>query len=109
MRCLACLLALSSTIGLAAEVQTHQVPAELWDRPRTARAIVEQDAIKRAVSATLAQPAAQLVIRHGIGPDSLSQAEELRSWLGALAIDTRRIVLRNDPAPGASMQIEIVP
>ena len=108
MRRAAGLLALCSTLSFAAEVQVYPVPAELWDRPRTARAIVEQEAIKRAMNAALAQPAAQLVIRHGAGQESLLQAEELRSWLGALAIDTQRIVLRNDLAAGGSIRIEIV-
>lgn len=109
MKRAACLLALCSTVGFAAEVQRYPVPAELWDRPRTARAIVGEEAIRRAVNAALAQPAAQLVIRHGAGQERLLQAEELRSWLGALAIDTRRIALRNDLAAGGSIQIEIVP
>lgn len=99
--------AVLSALSFAAQAQIHEVSAELWDRPRTARAIVEQDAIKRAVGAALAQPAAQLVIHHGAGQEPLLQAEELRSWLGALAIDTRRIVLRNDLAAGAPIQIEI--
>ena len=94
--------------ALAAAAQIHEVPPELWDRPRTARAIIEQEAVKRAVGAALAQPSAQLVIRHGAGQEPLLQAEELRSWLGALAIDTRRIVLRNDLPAGAPLQIEIV-
>ena len=94
--------------SFAASAQIHEVPPELWDRPRTARAIVDQEPIKRAVGAALAQPAAQLVIRHGAGQEPMLQAEELRSWLGALAIDTRRIVLRNDLPAGAPIQIEVV-
>ena len=101
-------LAMCAFLGAAAHAQIHEVPPELWDRPRTGRAIVEQEAIKRAVTSALAQPTAQVVIRHGAGQEPLLQAEELRSWLGALAIDTRRIVLRNDLAAGAAIQIEIV-
>ena len=43
------------------------------------------------------------------GQELLLQAEELRSWLGALAIDTRRIVLRSDLAAEDPLKIEIVP
>ena len=100
--------AVLSGATFAASAQIHQVPPELWDRPRTARAIIEQEPIKRAVGAALAQPAAQLIIRHGVGQEPMLQAEELRSWLGALAIDTKRIVLRNDLPAGAPIQIEIV-
>ena len=106
----ACRVIAAALIGFsfAANAQIHQVPPELWDRPRTARAIIEQEPIKRAVGAALAQPAAQLIIRHGGGQEPMLQAEELRSWLGALAIDTKRIVLRNDLPAGAPIQIEIV-
>jgi len=89
--------------------QPHEVPAELWDRPRTARAVASQDSVKRAVTALLAQPDARLVIRHPTGQESLLQAEELRSWLGALAVDTRRILLRSDLSAGSPMQLEIAP
>lgn len=94
---------------VAALAQTHDVPPELWDRPRTGGAVLGQESVKRAVVAALAQPGAQLVIHHGTGQEPLLQAEELRSWLGALAIDTRRIVLRSDLGPGAALKIEIVP
>lgn len=89
--------------------QTQEVPPELWDRPRTGAAIVQQESVKRAVGALLAQPEAQLVIHHARGQEALLQAEELQSWLVALAIDTRRIMLRNDLAAGAPIKIEVIP
>ena len=105
-RSLAVLLA---AYALAAFPQTHEVPAELWDRPRTANAIALEESVKRAVAAVLDKPEAQLVIHHGVGQEPLLQAEELRSWLGALAIDTRRIALRGDLAAGAPIRIEVIP
>jgi hypothetical protein len=95
--------------AFAAFAQTHEVPAELWDRPRTANAIAAEESVKRAVAAVLDKPEAQLVIHHAAAQEALLQAEELKSWLGALAIDTRRIALRNDLAPGAPVRIEVVP
>jgi hypothetical protein len=92
-----------------ASAQTFEVPQELWDRPRTARAVLEQDSIKRAVGAAVEKPEAQIVIHHGAGQESLVQAEELRSWLAALAIDSRRTALRADAAAGAPMTLEITP
>ena len=89
--------------------QTFEVPAELWDRPRTARAVLQQDSVRRAVGAALAKPEAQIVIHHGAGQEPLVQAEELRSWLAALAIDSRRTLLRADAAPGAPITLEIAP
>ena len=93
----------------AAYAQTFEVRPELWDRPRTARAVLDQDNVKRAVAAALARPEAQIVIHHPAGPEALVQAEELRSWLAALAIDSRRTVLRADAAPGAPITLEITP
>ena len=89
--------------------QVFEVPAELWDRPRTGRAILDQDSVKRAVAAAIAKPDSQIVIHHGAGQEPLVQAEELRSWLTALAVDSRRVVLRGDAAPGAPMSLEITP
>ena len=114
MNAMACVLRSLAIVAItgcpvAALAQTHDVPPELWDRPRTASALLGQESVKRAVVAALAQPGAQLVIHHGAGQEPLLQAEELRSWLGALAIDTRRIVLRSDRAAGAALKIEIVP
>ena len=95
--------------AVAAFAQAHEVPAELWDRPRTANAIAAEESVKRAVAGVLDKPEAKLVIHHAAGPEPLLQAEELKSWLGALAIDTRRIALRSDLAAGAPIRIEIVP
>ena len=103
------LAALLAPCALAAFAQTHDVPAELWDRPRTANAIAAEESVKRAVAAVLDKTEARLVIHHAAGQEALLQAEELKSWLGALAIDTRRIALRGDLAAGAPVRIEVVP
>ena len=101
-------MTLGAMLCAAAAGQTHDVSAELWDRPRSAAAISGEEGIKRAVAALVAQPEARLVIHHAAGQEPLLQAEELKSWLGALAIDTRRIVLRNDLAAGSPLRIEVV-
>lgn len=105
----ALLLLAAAAMPAAGFAQSFEVPAELWDRPRTARAVLDQENVKRAVLAALAKPEAQIVIHHGGGQDPLVQAEELRSWLAALAIDSRRTVLRADAAPGAPITLEITP
>jgi hypothetical protein len=96
----------ASTIVHAADSFT--VAPELWDRPRTARAVFEQPAVKQALNAYLAQPGARLVIHHGYGQDPLLQAEELRMWLMALAVDGERISLINDVVPKQPLKLEIV-
>ena len=92
-----------------APAQTIDIAPELWDRPRTGGALLAHESVKGAVRAALAKPEAQIVIHHSAGQEPLVQAEELRSWLGALAIDTRRIALRSDLEPGAALKIEILP
>lgn len=105
----AALAALVSAYACVAGAQSHEVPAELWDRPRTASAIAGDASIRRAVLDVLANPESRLVIRHAAGQEPLLQAEELRSWLGSLALDARRIVLRSDPAAGAALKLEVTP
>jgi len=94
--------------AFAAAAQTFVVPPELWDRPRSGKAVLEQPAVRQAVNALLAQPGARLVVRHGPEPESLLAAEELRLWLSALAIELPRIALRNDLRPSESMQLELI-
>ena len=94
--------------AFAAAAQTFVVPPELWDRPRSGKAVLEQPAVRQAVNALLAQPGARLVVRHGPEPESLHAAEELRLWLSALAIEPPRIALRNDLRPSESMQLELI-
>ena len=93
----------------SAAAQVFDVPPDLWDRPRTARAVLDHDGVKQAVGAALARPQAQIVIHHASGQEPLVQAEELRSWLAALAIDSRRVILRSDALTGAAMKIEVTP
>lgn len=105
-RMLAAALAVVTT---SAAGQSHDVRAELWDRPRTAAAVAADDAVRRAALEILARPQSRLAIRHGPGQEAALQAEELRSWLGALAIDPRRIELRGDLAGSAPLRLEVAP
>lgn len=97
-----------SAAVFAAAAQTFVVPPELWDRPRSGGAVLEQPAIRQAVNAWLAQPGARLVVRHGPGQESFLAAEELRSWLAALAVEPGRISLRNDLKPSEPLRLEVV-
>ena len=104
-----CALVALALCGTAALAQTGDLPPEFWDRPRTASVLLSQENVKSIVAAALAQPDAQILIHHARGQEPQIQAEELRSWLGALAIDTRRIALRNDLGAGASIKMEVMP
>ena len=83
-----------------------EIPRQLWDCPRTGRAVLQQHNVKQAVLAALAKPESQIVIHHGSAQELLLKAEER---LGALAIDTRRVLLRSDLAAENPLKIEVVP
>lgn len=72
------------------------VPPGLWDRPRSGAAILALEPIRPCVQALLEQPGVKLTIRHAPGVEGGLQAEELRSWFVALALDPDRIDLAGD-------------
>ena len=98
---------LSGANGYAADLCT--VPPELWDRPRTGKAVLAQGAIKPCIAAFAQRPLSRLVIHHGITAEQLLLAEELRAWLVALALDTKRIDLASvaNMKPSDPLVIEI--
>jgi hypothetical protein len=102
--------ALALTLALAslnAFAESFVVPPELWDRPRSGAAVLEQPAVRQAVDRWLSLPASRLVVRHAATLDSQLAAEELRSWLIALALEPARISLRNDLKQGEPLIIEV--
>jgi len=88
--------------------QAAAIAPEMWDRPRTAASVMEQPAVRQAVNAYLAR-GQTLVIRHAPVTESVLQAEELRSWLIALAVEAGRLRLRGDLTPGHPLTLEIEP
>jgi hypothetical protein len=106
LACAWILACLAATSVYAADVFT--VDAALWDRPRSARAVFDQPGVQQAVALYLSRPGARLVLHHGYGQEPVLQAEELRLWLMALAVDGARVSLVNDIKPQESMKIEVV-
>lgn len=100
------LLALSAATARADEA--FIVAPDLWDRPRTARTVREQPAVRQALELYLSRPGARLVIHHGYSQEPLLQAEELRAWLMALAVDGARVSLVNDVKPNEPLKLEVV-
>ena len=94
--------------AVAAAAQTFVVPPELWDRPRSGGTILAQPAIRQAVNACLAQPGSRLVVHHAAGQEGLLAAEELRSWLIALAVEAGRVSLRGGLKPSEPLKIEVI-
>ena len=87
-------------------VTAADLASELWDRPRSAQTVMAQPAVQRAVAAYQASSAARIMIIHGPRQEAQLQAEELRAWLVALAVDGARLQLRADPA-AAVLRLEV--
>lgn len=83
-----------------------EVAPELWDRPRSAQAVMAQPAVRQAVLALQSRSDARLWIVHGQRQDAMLQAEELRAWLVALAVEGTRLRLRADPT-ATTIRLEI--
>jgi hypothetical protein len=107
------LLSLTAAIAPAAESTSTPpsgaIPYELWDRPRSGRALLAVPAVRDAMAALLARSEARLRIRHPAGVEGVLQAEELRTWLIAHAIEPGRLVLQADPGARQPLQLEILP
>ena len=92
----------------AGAYESFTLAPSLWDRPRSARAVLDQPAMRQAAELYLARPASRLVIHHGNGLEPLAQAEEIRAWLMALGIDGARVSLKNDIGPKEPLRMEVV-
>lgn len=94
------------SVVLAMPVRAADVAPELWDRPRSAQAVMAQPAVRQAVAALQSRSDARLLIVHGPRPEAQLQAEELRAWLVALAVEGARLQLRADPV-AATIRLEL--
>ncbi|HTP94485.1 MAG TPA: hypothetical protein VMK05_01445 [Burkholderiales bacterium] len=109
----AVLLLIAAGAGVAPAPVAHAadvmvVPSELWDRPRTGRAVLDTPSVRRAVQLLLARPNATLIIHHGRGQEPQLAAEELRAWLVALAVEAARVSLNND-LQSNELRLEVTP
>ncbi|MCE5182238.1 MAG: hypothetical protein LLG15_10600 [Betaproteobacteria bacterium] len=98
-----CGLAISQAFG-----QSWEVSPELWEKPRSGVAVRTQASLHQCVEAYLAQPAARILIHHADNEESLLQAEELRAWLVALAVEAARIELAVDLKPNRNLNVELI-
>ena len=87
---------------------TFALPPELWDRPRSGSAVLGQPVLNRAVNVYLSRPGTRLIVHHPPGTVPALQAEELRAWLIARAVESEHVFLRSDLEPNAMLTIEVV-
>jgi hypothetical protein len=99
--------ALAVVCGTAFGAQRCEVPAELWDKPRSGRALISQPVLKTCMAEAAREASARVVIHHGNRGETPLQAEELRGWLAALAIDPARVELLNDLGQGDQIVLEV--
>ena len=97
---------LAFTVLWSLPVAAADLAPELWDRPRSAQAVMAQPAVRQVVAAYQANSAARIMIVHGPRQEAQLQAEELRAWLVALAVDGARLQLRADPF-AAVLRLEV--
>jgi hypothetical protein len=97
---------LAFTVLWPLSVAAADLAPELWDRPRSAQAVMAQPAVRQVVAAYQANSAARIMIVHGPRQEAQLQAEELRAWLVALAVDGARLQLRADPF-AAVLRLEV--
>ncbi len=92
---------------LALPVAASEVAAELWDRPRSAQTVMAQPAVQQAMTAYLAKGSVRIRVVHGTRQDAQLQAEELRAWLIALAVEGGRVQLQANAAV-TGLRLELV-
>lgn len=107
-QCAAAVLLCGCAAAAAAAAETVTVPPDLWDRPRSARVLLDHPALQQAVRAYLNQAGRKLVIHYPAGQEPLLYAEELRSWLISLAVSGDDIMLRPDRNRGEPLTLEVM-
>ena len=103
-----CLGAVTGGLPRAFAAEPLEVPVELWDRPRSGQAVLAVPAVRQALSALQTRANVRLAIRHGPGQEPAAQAEELKAWLVAHAVEPGRITLRVDAAALQALRLEVV-
>ena len=83
------------------------IAAELWDRPRSAQTVMAQPAVQQAVAAYMAKGSVRIRVVHAPRQEAQLQAEELRAWLIALAVEASRVQLQANPAI-SGLRLELV-
>lgn len=92
----------------AAMAESWEVPAELWEKPRSGSAVLAQAPLKACVEAYLSEPASRILIHHAGAEEPQLQAEELRAWLIALAVEASRIELARDLKLNQNLRVELL-
>ena len=85
-----------------------EVPSEFWEKPRSAATVSLLPSLRVCVEAFLDQPGSRILIHHAGSEESMLQAEELRAWLIALAVEAARVELAPDLKLNQNLKIELI-
>lgn len=72
----------------------YQISAEQWASPRSGQSVASMPPLPEVVSILLAKPKARVMLYHPGGDEGQIWALELRDWLVALGIESRRVELQ---------------
>ena len=98
-------------ISLSPVVQAANIPVTIsaieWARPRHGEAITRLPGLADIVHRLLESPEKRLFIHYPGGEEGMLWAEELRSWLVALGVDSSRIEMLPGTASPDAIELNI--
>ncbi len=95
-----------SSMGLAAE--SYVLKANEWAVPRQAKTLLNMPAIHQAMSVLSDNPDTYLILKYPGGDEGTLWVNELRSWLIALGLSSRRIETEPGSAISTSITLEVI-
>lgn len=90
-RLLAAIITLGASCACAAEAEI--LTAEQWASPRQGQSVAAMPPLAGALEKLRASPRGVLSLHHSGGDEGVLWAQELRAWLIALGVESRRIEL----------------
>ncbi len=97
---------LFTTVALAAE--SYVLKANEWAVPRQATTLLNMPAIHQTMSVLSNNPASYLILKYPGGDEGTLWVNELRSWLIALGLSSRRIETEPGSAISTSITLEVI-
>jgi len=94
-------------IPATALAETLTITSEHWSRPRSAAYVASLPEVRRALEIFERQPEGVVVLHHANTDEAALWAEELRGWLVALGLPSRRILAVTEVRPHDTLRIEV--
>jgi len=95
-------------IPATALAETLTLTAEHWARPRSAAYVSSLPEVRRAIEIYERQPQGTIVLHCATTDEAALWAEELRGWLVALGVPSRRITTVTELRPPDTLRIEVL-